>query len=93
MPSARTRIELDFDPDFVRKMKTSAGAEISVGGPELAGHAFRAGLVDECHLFLAPMLVGGGTSSLPIHVRLRLELIDERRFSNGTVHLRYPTRA
>ena len=91
-PSARTRIERDFDPDFVREMKTSAGGEISVGGPELAAHAFKAGLVDECHLFLAPMIVGGGTSSLPSHVRLMLELIDERRFSNGTVYLRYRTR-
>jgi dihydrofolate reductase len=90
--SARTRIEGNFDPDVVRQMKSSAGRDIIVGGPTLAAHAFKAGLVDECHLFLAPIVVGGGTQSLPSNVRLKLELIDERRFGNGTVYLRYRTR-
>jgi dihydrofolate reductase len=90
--SARTRIEGDFDPDVVREMKSSAGRDITVGGPTLAAHAFKAGLVDECHLFLAPIVVGGGTQSLPSNVRLKLELIDERRFGNGMVYLRYRTR-
>jgi dihydrofolate reductase len=91
--SARTRIERDFDPDVVRKMKASAGRDISVGGPTLAVQAFKAGLVDECYLFLAPIVVGGGTQSLPSNVRLELELIEERRFGNGVVYLRYRTRA
>jgi dihydrofolate reductase len=90
--SARTRIERDFDPEAVRQMKAAAGRDLTVGGPGLAAQAFKAGLVDECHLFLAPMLVGGGTQSLPDHVRVRLELLDERRFGNGTVFLRYRTR-
>jgi dihydrofolate reductase len=91
--TARTRIERDFDPEVVRRMKTSAGADLTVGGPDLAAHAFKAGLIDECHLFVAPIVVGGGKQSLPDHVRLRLELLDERRFGNGMVHLRYRTMA
>lgn len=89
--SARTRIERDFDPDAVRRLKASARRDITVGGPDLAAHAFRGGLVDECHLFLAPIVVGGGTQLFPDHVRLKLELLDERRFGNGMVHLRYRT--
>jgi riboflavin biosynthesis pyrimidine reductase len=72
-------------------MKASADRDLAVGGPGLAAHAFRAGLVDECHLFLVPVVVGGGKRSLPDHVRLDLDLLDERRFGNGTVHLRYRT--
>lgn len=89
--SARTRIERDFDPDALRALKSSAGRDITVGGPELAAQAFRAGLVDECHLFVAPIVVGGGKQCLPDKVRLHLELLDERRFGNGTVHLHYRT--
>ena len=89
--SARTRIEPDFDSEAVRQMKSSAERDISVGGPELAAHAIRAGLVDECHLFLTPILVGGGTPSLPDNVRVELELLDERRFRGGVVYLRYRT--
>jgi riboflavin biosynthesis pyrimidine reductase len=73
-------------------MKARAGRDISVGGPDLAAHAFRAGLVDECHLFVSPIVVGGGKRSLPDDVRLKLELLDERRFGNGVVHLHYRTR-
>jgi dihydrofolate reductase len=87
--SARTRIARDFDPEAVRQMKAAAGRDISVGGPELAAQAFRAGLVDECHLFLTPIVVGGGKRALPDNVRLELELLDERRFGNGVVHLHY----
>jgi dihydrofolate reductase len=90
--SARTRIERDFDPEAVRRMKAAAGRDLSVGGPVLAAHAFRAGLVDECHLFLAPIVVGGGNQALPAKVRVRLELLDERRFGNGVVYLCYRTR-
>ena len=89
--SARTRIERDFDPDAVRQMKALAGRDISVGGPDLAAQAIRAGLVDECHLFLSPIVVGGGKPCLPDNVRLNLELLDERRFGNGVVHLHYRT--
>ncbi|HYV01117.1 MAG TPA: dihydrofolate reductase family protein, partial [Actinomycetota bacterium] len=80
--SARTRIERDFDPGAVGRMKASAGRDLSVGGPELAAQAIRAGLVDEFHLFLTPIVVGGGTRSLPDDVRVELELLDERRFGN-----------
>jgi dihydrofolate reductase len=90
--SARTRIEQDFDPEAVRRMKASAGRDISVGGPDLAAQAFKAGLVDECHLFLAPIIVGGGKRSFPNDVRLKLQLLDERRFGNGMVHLHYRAR-
>jgi dihydrofolate reductase len=87
--SARTRIEREFDPEAVRRLKASARTDILIGGPELAAEALRAGLVDELHLFVAPAVVGGGTRALPDQVRLKLELVDERRFGNGTVHLRY----
>ena len=89
--SARTRIERDFDPDEVRRMKAAAERDLGVGGPGLAAHAFRAGLVDECHLFLAPVVIGGGKRSLPDGVRLDLELLGERRFASGFVHLHYRT--
>jgi dihydrofolate reductase len=91
--SARTRIERDFDPEAVRQLKASAGRDITVGGPELAAQAFKAGLIDECHLFLAPIAVGGGKQALPDNLRLQLQLLDERRFGNGVVHLRYRTTA
>src|SRR6266498_5088222 len=78
--SAKTRIERDFDREAVRQMKASAERDISVGGPGLAAQAIEAGLVDECHLFLTPIVVGGGKKSLPDDVWLRLELLDERRF-------------
>jgi dihydrofolate reductase len=91
--SQRTRLERDFDPEAVREMKAAAGRDITVGGPGLAAQAFTAGLVDECHLFVAPIVVGGGKRCFPNDVRLRLELLDERRFANGMVHLHYRTRA
>jgi dihydrofolate reductase len=91
--SARTRIERDFYPDIVRRMKAQAERDISVGGPDLATQAFKTGLVDECHLFVTPIVVGGGKRSLPNDVRLELELLDERRFEGGVVHLHYSTRA
>jgi dihydrofolate reductase len=87
--SARTRIETLFDPDAVRRMKAAAERDISVGGPTLATHAITAGLVDEYHLFVNPIAVGGGTSYFPHDTRVELELLDERRFSNGVVFLRY----
>jgi dihydrofolate reductase len=87
--SAKTRIERDFDPDAVRQMKAAADRDISVGGPDLATQAIKAGLVDEYHLFLTPIIVGGGQQSLPDNVRLELELLEERRFGNGVVHLHY----
>ena len=87
--SARTRIEREFDPEAVRAMKASAEREISVGGAELAGHALRAGLVDECHLYLNPVIVGGGALALPRGFRIDLTLLDEHRFAGGVVYLRY----
>jgi dihydrofolate reductase len=91
--SARTRIERAFDPEAVRHLKATAERDLSVGGPGLAAHSITAGLVDECHLFLVPVVVGGGTRFFPDDVRLTLELLDERGFGNGTVHLRYRTTA
>jgi dihydrofolate reductase len=90
--SARTRIERDFDPDAVRQLKATAERDLSVGGPDLAAQALEAGLVDELHLVVAPVVVGGGNQALPDKVRFDLELLDERRFGNGMVHLRYRTR-
>ena len=90
--SARTRIERDFDPGSIRRLKALEGPDISVGGPDLAAHAIESGLVDEYHLFLTPIVVGDGRRSLPNNVRLKLELLDERRFGNGVVHLHYRSR-
>ena len=87
--SARTRIEREFDRDAIRRLQQSLGADIAIGGAELAGHAMGAGLVDECHLFLCPIVVGGGKRALPDNIRMQLELLDERRFRNGVVHLHY----
>src|SRR5829696_228159 len=89
----RTRIERDFDPEAVRQIKTSAPGDLAIGGPHLAAQAFKAGLVDECQLFIAPIVVGGGKQSLPDEIRLKLELLDERRFAGGMVYLRYRVRA
>jgi dihydrofolate reductase len=86
---AKTRIEREFDPSVIREMKATLDRDISVGGPDLAAHAFRAGLVDECQLFLTPVLVGGGKRALPDNVHLQLELLSERRFRSGVVFLRY----
>jgi dihydrofolate reductase len=87
--TARTRLERVFDAEAVRRLKGQAGANISVGGPHLAAEAFRAGLVDEVGLFLTPHVIGRGNAALPDDVRLRLELLDERRFASGVVYLKY----
>ena len=89
--SARTRIERDFDPDAIRELKAAADRDLSVGGAELAAQALRAGLVDELQLLVAPAVVGGGKRALPDSVHVKLELLDERRFGNGMVFLRYRT--
>jgi len=90
--SARTRIEREFDPDAVRDLKEAAERDVSIGGPQLAAQAFAAGLVDECHLFLNPIAVGGGSRALPAGLRIELELLEERRFGGGVVFLRYRVR-
>lgn len=89
--SARTRIERGFDTEAIRQMKSTARSDISVGGPDLAAQAIKAGLVDEFHLFVAPIVVGGGKRSLPNNVTVKLELLHERRFGSGMVHLHYRT--
>jgi dihydrofolate reductase len=86
--TARTRLEHDFDPDAVREMKARSDRDLSVGGPELAAAAFRAGLVDECRVFVVPVTIGGGNPCFR-EARLELELADERRFKSGFVHLHY----
>ena len=87
--TAKTRIEREFDPAAIRRMKEQSREDITVGGATLAGQALKAGLVDECHLFLTPHLVGGGTRALPDDVRLDLELLGQRDFDNGVVYVRY----
>jgi dihydrofolate reductase len=89
--SARTRIEREFDAAAVGRLKASATRDLSIGGPELAGQAFAAGLIDECNLFLMPVVVGSGKRALPDGTRMALDLVDERRFASGVVHLRYRT--
>ncbi len=91
--SARTRIERDFDPAAIRQLKESSDRDLTIGGAELAGRALAAGLVDECHLLLGPVVVGGGKRALPDGVRLDLELLDEHRFRGGVVHLHYAVRS
>jgi len=83
----RTRLERELDPEAVRRMTAEADHDLSISGPGLAQHAFRAGLVDDVHLFVCPVIVGGGKPGLPRDLRLDLELVDERRFANGVVHL------
>ena len=90
--STRTRLEREFDPEVVRRLKEEAGHDLAVAGPDLAGQAIKAGLVDEYQLFLAPVVVGGGKQMLPEDVRVELELFDERRFDNGFVFLGYRAR-
>ncbi|HEY2129750.1 MAG TPA: dihydrofolate reductase family protein [Streptosporangiaceae bacterium] len=90
--TARTRIERTFDPAAVRQLKARADRDITVGYANLAGQAIKAGLVDECHLLISPVMVGGGTRALPDGARVHLELLGQRRFGNGAVHLHYRTR-
>jgi dihydrofolate reductase len=87
--SPRTSIERDFDADAVRALKAGSGSDLTVGGADLAGQALMAGLVDECNLLLTPIVVGGGKPALSHGAHARLELLDERRFGRGVVHLRY----
>jgi dihydrofolate reductase len=89
VPTTRTVIERNFDPDVVGAMKARAERDLMIGGPNLAAEAFRAGLVDQFHLFLTPIVVGGGKPGLPTDMRLDLALLGHRRFANGTVHLHY----
>ena len=89
----RTRLERSFDPAAVARLKDTAASDLSIGGPGLAAQAFHAGLVDDVHLFLHPVVVGGGTRALPDGVRLDLELVDERRFTGGVVYLRHRRRS
>jgi dihydrofolate reductase len=86
--SERTRLEREFDPEAVRRLKESAERDISISGPDLASTAAKAGLVDEVHVFIAPVVVGGGKTGLPQGTFAKLELIEERRFTSGTVYLR-----
>jgi dihydrofolate reductase len=91
--TARTRIEREFDPQAIEQIKAAAARDIALGGPTLAAQALKLGLVDECHFFLCPVVVGGGLPALPNGVRVGLELLDEDRFGNGTVHLHYRVKA
>ena len=87
--SERTRIERELDASAIKRLKETSRSDISIGGADLAGQAIAEGLVDECHLFLGPVLVGGGKRALPAGIRAGLQLLDERRFRNGVVYLRY----
>ena len=90
--TARTRIERQFEPAAVRRLKEDSGSDLSIGGAGIAAEAFRHGLVDECVLLLSPVLVGGGKPALPRGIRLDLELLDHRRFDNGVVYVRHAVR-
>lgn len=90
--SARTQVEPTFDPEAVRRLLAGSPHDVLIGGPHLAAHAFRAGLVEEVHLFVSPVVVGGGTRALPPDVRIDLDLIDVERFTNGVVHLHHRVR-
>lgn len=87
--AAKTRIERTFDPDAIRRLKAESREDLSVGGANLAGQALKAGLVDEIHLFVSPVIVGGGKRALPGNLATRLELAGQRHFGNGVVHLHY----
>jgi dihydrofolate reductase len=87
--TARTKIEPEFDPEAIEQLKATAARDLAIGGATLASGVLRSGLVDECHLFLSPIVVGAGTAALPDEIRIELELLDERRFGNGVVHLHY----
>ena len=84
----KTRLEREFDPQAVRDLKAQLPHDVSVGGPTLAAHAIRTGLVDEIHLFVVPIMIGGGKRVLPSNVCVQLDLLDEGRFANGMVYLR-----
>ena len=88
-PTAKTQIERTFDPDSVRDMKQAATSGLAIGGANIAAQAFKAGLVDECHLFMSPVLIGEGKPAFPRDKRIELELVDERRFPNGAIYLRH----
>ncbi len=90
--TSKTQLSQTFDPEAIRQLKTDSDHDIIIGGPSLAAQAFQAGLIDECHLFVIPILVGGGKSALPDNVRMELELLEEHRFGNGVVYLRYRTK-
>jgi len=87
--TSRTRVERDFDPEAVRQLKSAAERDLTIGGAEIAGEALAAGVVDELQLFLHPVVIGGGSRALPDGVKVGLELLDERRFADGVVYLRY----
>lgn len=89
VPTARTRLERHLDPEAIRDLKATASSDLLVGGPHLAAQAFEAGLVDECHLFVWPVLLGGGNPALPTNTHADLVLVDEHRFGNGVVHLHH----
>jgi len=89
----KTRLEREFDPHAVRELKARLPRDLTVSGPTLAAHAIRTGLVDEYHLLVVPMLLGGGKRILPDHLRLELDLLDQRRFTNGMVYFRYRPKA
>lgn len=87
--TSKTRLEQEFDPEAIRALKAQSSRDLSVGGPTLAARAIRLGLVDEYHLWIAPILLGGGIPVFAGDVRVQLDLVEERRFSNGTVYVRY----
>lgn len=91
--SERTRIERSFDPEAIGRLKASADRDLLIGGPDIAGQALAAGLVDELHFFVSPVVLGGGKKALPDGIRLGVDLVSERAFANGVVHLRYGVRS
>ncbi len=87
-----TRVERNFNLEAIRKLKRESEHDIEIGGAELAGLALEADLVDECHLFLNPVIVGGGKPAFRAALRRNLELLDTRRFDTGVIHVHYRIR-
>ena len=87
--TTKTKLEREFNPDDIQRLKKTADGDILIGGPNLAAHAFRAGLIDDCQFFLTPVVVGGGKKAFPEDVKINLELLEERKFKSGMVYLRY----
>jgi dihydrofolate reductase len=87
--SSKTSIKTDFDPEDIKRLKQSTPRDLSIGGPHLAAEAIKAGLVDEYHQFIAPVIIGSGDAWLPDNIRIDLELVDQKRFPNGFIYLRY----
>jgi dihydrofolate reductase len=86
---ANTTIEQSFDLARIQEMVAESDKDFDIGGPQLAAEAIKAGIIDEYHQIIAPVMIGGGTHWLPKEVKAELQLVDVQKFENGFVHLKY----